>query len=84
LANKSTSPKKQAPQEQKSLSDPWISRRTGLITTTIVSIAIAVWMYFQAPSSTPITERLLWSLVFAANVWFVFGLMLALNRYLRK
>ncbi len=72
------------PKTNASLSDPWISRRNGLWITALVSILVAVWIFFQGSESVSFGERLLWSFVFGINVWLVFGLVYFFNRFLRK
>lgn len=83
MPNKKNPSSNKEPTPKQDLSDPWISRRSGLRLTAITSVVVAVWMYFQGGSEVAFGEKLLWAVVFGVNVWVVFGLVLLMNRYLR-
>ncbi len=58
----------------KSLSEPWIQKRTGFIAITVLSVVlmifIAVQMIIQNPEEWP--KGLLWGFLFGASIWIVF------------
>ena len=70
--------------EKKSLSDPWISMRSGLIVMGIVSIGLAAWTAYQVSGSRPVMESILWGAVFGGSLWLVFFGFILFNRWLRR
>ena len=62
--------------------EPWLSKRTGLITISVISIVIAVFMIWNLYPSEG-AGAILWGLGFGASVWVVFGLSFLFNTFLR-
>jgi hypothetical protein len=82
-----TKKNKQQPKEQdveKSLSQPWISMRSGLRIITITSIAMAVLTAWQVIPSKGWLEGILWGLFFGGLIWAIFFGNILLNRLLRR
>ena len=54
--------------------DPWLSRRTGLILITVISLLVAVFMGWNASTAENIGwgEALLWGLGFGVSIWVIF------------
>lgn len=78
--NKKQTPKKsQAP----ATNEPWLSKRTGLIVISMISIALALFMIWQLQPVLGLGEALLWGLGFGVAIWGVFALALAFNRWVR-
>ena len=68
----------------KSLTDPWISLRSGLIVMTIASIGLVIWTTYQALQNPGVTfwDAFSGSLILGGFLWVIFiGLLLA-NRYI--
>jgi hypothetical protein len=75
------------PKEQeieKSLSQPWISMKSGLKIITITSIAMAVLTAWQVVPAKGWLEGILWGLLFGALVWAVFFGNILITRFLRR
>jgi len=83
MAKKST--KKLAKQKslQENISDAWISMRTGLIVMALVSVALAVWIAWNAVPTQGTVNGILWGIGFGAAVWVVFLIALTFNRFVR-
>jgi fatty acid desaturase len=78
---------KQKAEEQdirKSLSQPWISMKTGLRIITVTSIAMAVLTAWQVVPSKGWVEGILWGLLFGALIWAVFFGNILITRFLRR
>jgi hypothetical protein len=78
---------KQKTQEQeieKSLSQPWISMRSGLKIMTVTSIAMAVLTAWQVIPSKGWLEGILWGLLFGALIWAIFFGNILITRFLRR
>ena len=78
---------RQKPKEQefeKSMSQPWISMRSGVQIITITSIAMAVLTAWQVVPSKGWLEGILWGLLFGALVWAVFFGNILITRFLRR
>jgi hypothetical protein len=73
-----------AQNEKKSLSDPWISMRSGLIVMGVVSIGLAIWTAYQVSGDRPLMESILWGAVFGGSLWLVFFGFMLFNRWLRR
>ncbi len=70
----------------KSLTDPWISMRSGLIIMTVASIGLVIWTTYQALQNQGVTfwDAFSGSLILGGFLWVIFiGLLLA-NRYIFK
>ncbi len=79
--------KKAKPTEEqlkKSLTDPWISMRSGIIIIAIASLAMAGLTAWQVIPSRGWLEGILWGLLFGALIWVIFFGNLLLNRFLRR
>jgi hypothetical protein len=68
----------------KSLSQPWISMKTGLKIITVTSIAMAVLTAWQVIPSRGWLEGILWGLLFGALIWAVFFGNILITRFLRR
>lgn len=73
-----------AENEKKNLSDPWISMRSGLIVMGVISIGLAIWTAYQASADRPLTESILWGVVFGGSLWLVFFGFILFNRFIRR
>lgn len=63
-------------QEKEIQRKPWISWNTGLITMTIVSISLALWVGWQVVAAEQnIGKGVLWGLIFGGSTWLVFFAM---------
>lgn len=62
----------------------WISLRTGFITITIVSLALATWTTLQATAVKGLGESILWGLAFGGSIWLIFLLAMLFNRWVRR
>jgi len=63
---------------------PWLSMKSAIIIMVIVSILLVILVTTQGSYEKPLTERLMWGLVFGGSIWIVFLLSLLINRFLRK
>ncbi len=79
--NKNTTAKEPAPD---SLSQPWISFKSGLITVGVVSLVLVGWVTFTSDPALPFLERLGWGFVFGGSIWIVFLFFLLINRLTRR
>lgn len=70
--------------EEKSLNQPWISMRKGVIVIAITSLAMAVLTAWQVAPSRGWLEGILWGLLFGAFIWAIFFGNILINRFLRK
>jgi hypothetical protein len=78
-------PKKRKQQKQeKSLNQPWIPMRKGLIIIAITSVAMAVLTAWQVIPSRGWVEGILWGLLFGALIWAIFFGNILINRFLRR
>jgi len=82
VAKKSKKPKAQ--KEEKSLSQPWINMRQGMIIMAITSVALAVLTAWQVIPSKGWVEGILWGLLFGALIWAIFFGNILINRLLKK
>ncbi len=65
-------------------SGPWLSRRSGMIGMTAVSLTLMGWTAWQIHSFKPWAESILWGLGFGIAIWLVFGLTYTFNRWVRR
>jgi hypothetical protein len=85
MAKKKKNKQKTVQQEiEKSLSQPWISMRSGLKIMIVTSIAMAVLTAWQVVPSRGWVEGILWGLLFGALVWAVFFGNILITRFLRR
>ncbi len=82
MAKKSKKPNDQ--KEEKTLSQPWISMRSGLIIIAITSVVMAVLTAWQVIPSRGWVEGILWGLLFGALIWAIFFGNILINKLLRK
>lgn len=82
MAKKPKKPKDR--KEEKPAVQPWISMRSGIITMTITSLALAALIAWQVTPSRGWLEGILWGLLFGALIWGVFFGNILLNKFLRK
>ena len=74
--------KKRKKQEETSMNDPWLSKRTGLILMIVISLALAIfviWQFYPFMGA----EAFLWGLGFAGSIWIVFAFFYAFNTWVR-
>jgi hypothetical protein len=79
--------KKRKEKEQdigKSLSQPWISMRSGVKVMAVVSVIMAVLTAWQVVPSRGWLEGILWGLLFGAMIWAVFFGNIFINKLLRR
>ncbi len=87
MAKKKKNKAKRKEQDQdieKSLSQPWISMRRGLIVIAITSVVMAVLTAWQVIPSRGWVEGILWGLLFGALIWGIFFGNILINRFLRR
>ncbi|HSK67224.1 MAG TPA: hypothetical protein VK888_09850 [Anaerolineales bacterium] len=87
MTKNNSKPKNKKPakkKEEKSLSQPWISMRRGLIIIAITSVVMAVLTAWQVIPSRGWLEGILWGLLFGAFIWVIFFGNILINRFLRK
>lgn len=85
MAKKKKDKQKVRDQEiEKSLSQPWISMRSGLKIIMVTSVAMAVLTAWQVVPSKGWLEGILWGLLFGALVWAIFFGNILITRFLRK
>jgi len=81
---KKNKPKPEGQKIEKSLNQPWITMRKGLIIMAITSVAMAVLTAWQVIPSRGWLEGILWGLLFGALIWAIFFGNILLNRFLRR
>jgi len=60
-------------QEKEIQRKPWIQWKTGLLTMTIISIALAILVAWQViVTEDNIGKGILWGLIFGGSTWLVF------------
>ena len=84
MAKKKKKTKQKEQEFEKSLSQPWISMRRGLIVIAITSVLMAVLTAWQVIPSKGWVEGILWGLLFGALIWGVFFGNILINRFLRR
>jgi hypothetical protein len=76
--------KPKAPQEEKGVNHPPISKRTALIIIAVISVSIAVLTAWQLIPSKGWVGGILWGLLYGALVWAMFFGNILLKGFLRK
>lgn len=51
---------------------PWLSKKTGFLAITILSVALAVWIGWQVAAVDTLLNGVLWGLGFGGSIWLVF------------
>ncbi|HEY3476540.1 MAG TPA: hypothetical protein VGK56_18130 [Anaerolineales bacterium] len=69
---------------EKSLSQPWISMKSGLKIIAVTSVAMAVLTAWQVIPSKGWLEGILWGVVFGALIWAIFFGNILITRFLRR
>jgi hypothetical protein len=69
---------------RKTLTQPWISMRSGVKIIAITSVVMAVLTAWQVVPSRGWLEGILWGLLFGALIWAVFFGNLFINKLLRR
>lgn len=64
------------------MNDPWLSKRTGLIVMTLMSLALAIYIIWQLYPVLGM-EAFLWGLGFGLSTWIVFALFYVFNTWVR-
>lgn len=54
------------------LNTPWISMKAGIITITIVSIAMAVLTAWEVIPAKGVTQGILYGILFGGMIWIIF------------
>lgn len=75
--------KAEAAPSKVSLSDPWISMRTGLIWVGIASLGMAILTAWEVVPVRGLVEGILWGLLFGGLIWVIFWGFYFLRRFLR-
>lgn len=59
--------------EEEIMRKPWISWNTGILTISVVSASLALWVGWQViASGGNIGKGILWGLIFGGSTWIVF------------
>ena len=82
VAKNSKKPKEK--KEEKPLTQPWISMRSGVKVIAFVSVALAVLTAWQVIPSKGWLEGILWGIVFGGLIWVIFFGNILLNRFLHR
>jgi hypothetical protein len=62
---------------------PWLSWRTGLLTNSVISLILALFVGWQIYPAGGLGEALLWGGIAGVSIWVVFSLAYLVNRFLR-
>jgi sterol desaturase/sphingolipid hydroxylase (fatty acid hydroxylase superfamily) len=71
-------------QNQNSISQAWISMRTGIILMGIVSVGMAALTAYNTIPSVGFWEGILWGLIFGGSLWVVFLIATLFHRLMRR
>jgi sterol desaturase/sphingolipid hydroxylase (fatty acid hydroxylase superfamily) len=72
ITKKGKSPLESIEEEAKrQLSDPWISRSTGILVIAVVSLLLMLWIFSTGNPEKPLLERLVVPLIFGATIWII-------------
>ncbi len=70
-------------EEPRVAQEGWISRQTGLVLNTLISVALGLFIGWQTiPVAGPVVG-MLWSLGAALSIWLVFWFMQRITRRMR-
>jgi len=65
--------KKKKKDEEESIRQPWIQRKTGFIAITVLSVILAGWIAWQMISMDGnIGRGILWGIIYGGSIWLVF------------
>ncbi|HVN52705.1 MAG TPA: hypothetical protein VMT46_00140 [Anaerolineaceae bacterium] len=81
--NEKPAAKDEVSSSKKSLNDPWISMRTGLIWVGIASLGMAILTAWEVVPERGLVEGILWGLLFGGIIWVIFWGFYFLRRFLR-
>ncbi len=81
MAKKSKQKSKNQATEQVPLNKPWISMRAGIITITIVSLAMAVLTAWEVVPAKGLTQGILYGILFGVLIWIIFFGFILFRRY---
>jgi hypothetical protein len=84
IVAKKNKKKAKVQKEEKSLNQPWISMRSGLIINAFASLAMAILTAWQVTPSRGWVEGILWGLLFGALIWAIFFGNILINKFLRR
>lgn len=83
LTKKEKSPLESIEEEAKrQMSDPWISRSTGIIVIAVVSLLLTLWVFSTGNPEKPLLERLVVPLIFGATIWIVAIVFYVIHRFI--
>jgi hypothetical protein len=71
-------------QKENSISQAWISMRTGMIVMGVVSLGMAALTAYNAIPSVGIWEGILWGLLFGGSLWVIFLIAILFHRLMRR
>ena len=76
--------RKQKSEEQNQASDdPWLSWRTGMLTNTVISLALAIFVIWQIYPVGGLGQALLWGVGAGLSIWLIFIISYLINKRLR-
>lgn len=64
--------KKRLEEQKETSDDPWLSWRTGLLTNSLVSLALAVFIGWQIYPAGGLGQAVLWGGGAGLSIWLVF------------
>lgn len=77
-------PKRKATEKTREPGGAWLSPRTGLTAVTLVSIALGLWVSWNAVQASGLAEGVFWGFVFGGSIWVIFLGTYLLNRWFRR
>lgn len=69
--------------DERPVTEPWLSKRTGLIVMALISLGLAVMVGWQVYPALGLGEALLWAAGFGVSVWVVFVAFYFFNTWIR-
>jgi hypothetical protein len=77
--------RKQKNKEQSEASnDPWLSWRTGMLTNSVISLALAIFIIWQIYPVGGLGQALLWGIGAGLSIWLVFFVSYFVNSRIRR
>jgi len=85
IAKKESQPSLSLQEEiKKQITEPWISKNTGIIVILVISFIFTLWVYSTGNSDAPFFERLGVALLFGATIWVVAILFYVFHRFIMR
>lgn len=66
------------------MSDPWISKGTGIIVIAVVSFIFTLWVFSTGNPDKPFFERLGIALIFGATIWIAAIIFYIIHRLIMR